>query len=343
MDAIRIGFIGAGGIFPTHAEALQNIPGVELTAVCDVDGTQARAQAERFDIPLATEDVRELLGRNLDAVFVLTPPRLHAEQTIAALNAGLHVFVEKPLASSLEDGQRIVEAARASDRVVQMGFNNLFEPACRQMWSMFRSGELGRLVRGWDRHTQFRATDSWTNPDRRDTWRLSQAESGGRMQEFGSHKVHWLMSVGGSVSSLMGRSDAVAATLAERGIDDTVLLMMDFAGGGVGTVEVSLAPTVRAERSIGLQGTEATVEWDGGEKLVLTKRDSEESSELALSAVVESRHEHFIRCIREGTQQMEHHATPEFAMEVLQVCLGFLESAESASCWSSRERGERGS
>jgi len=317
METVRVGLIGAGGIFGNHAEALRDIPGVELSAVCDIDGDLANKKAAAYGIPRVETDWQALLDDSIDAVFILTPPMFHAEQSVAALNAGKYVFCEKPLAHTLEDGRAILDAVERSGKVFQIGFNNLFEGATREMWQMHKRGELGRLVRGYDRHMQYRATSSWTN--RRDVWRLDQAASGGRMQEFGSHKVHWLLSVAGRAKTVVGRSDIVAASLADHGVDDTIMLLMDFAGGGVGSVEVSLAPTVGNERVVGLQGTEASVEWTGGEI-------------APVPVSPESRQAHFIRWVRQhDADVLAEPPTPEVTVQAgyhtLEVCLAFLESA----------------
>lgn len=341
MRSVRVGFIGAGAIFPHHIEAVRRIAGVEVVALCDIDAAHARRHAATYGIPLVAENWRSLVGKSVDALFVLTPPSVHREPVVAALEAGVHVYCEKPLAHTLEDGRAIVRAAQRSNAVCQIGFNNLFEPPTRQMWLMAREGTLGRLARVYDRHYVFRKTASWTDPARRDRWRLDQNASGGRMQEFGSHKVNWLLAIGGRAAKLVGRSDSVAQPLAERGVDDTNVLLVDFTDGGVGTVEITMTPTTWDRRSVGIVGTEASVEWIGGETIMFRRKDGDGVEEIALAPVPETRHEHFFRWIRE-TGDPKRYPTPEVtaesAYDVLEVCLGFLESAKTREVLSLGKR-----
>ena len=323
---VRVGFIGAGRVFPNHIGPLRAIDDVEITAVCDRERSAARDRAAEFDIPHLYTDWRELLQGPVDAVFVLTPPALHAEHTIAALEAGKHVFCEKPLGQNLDDGRAILEAVNNSDKVCQIGFNNMFESAYRHMFDLYKDGTLGRLVHTYDRHSVNRPAESWLN--RADTWRLSQGASGGRMQEFGSHKVAWLSAVGGKISNVNGRLDTIAETLTGPGVDDTTIMMMDFAEGGIASVEVSLSPTAQTHQSVGILGTEASVEWDGGHHLSLQRRGQEKPERISPPALAETRQGHFIRCVRDGRTAPDWHATAEFAYHVLEVCMAFLDSAE---------------
>lgn len=332
MDQLRIGIVGAGNIFPQHVEALRRIDGVTPVGVCDIDLDRARECAARYGIPTVTNHWRELISDSLlDALFVLTPPSAHREPVVAALDAGVHVYCEKPLAHTLEDGRAIVEAAERSKAVCQIGFNNLFEPATRHMWQMVRRGELGRLVRAYDRHNVFRKSTSWTDPSRRDRWRLDQVASGGRMQEFGSHKVNWLYAVGGRMRSVIGRADSMAEPLAQRGVDDVNLLLVDFESGGIGSVEIAMTPTTWIGWVAGILGTEASVEWSGGKSLTFRRKDADAAVEIPLEPLPETRQEHFFRWIRE-IGDPKRCPTPEVSAEgayhVLQVCLGFLESAK---------------
>ena len=326
---LRTGIIGAGRVFPNHIIPLKKLDDVEVTAVCDREYARARDRAAEFDIPHMYTDWRELLAGPVDAVFILTPPALHAEHAIAALEAGKHVFCEKPLAQNLDDGRAIVEAAEAAGVVCQIGFNNMFEPEYRLMYNLYKNGELGRLVHAYDKQWVLRPAESWLN--RNDTWRLNQQASGGRMQEFGSHKVAWLTAVGGNITGLTGRYDTIAETLIDTGVDDTTLMMMDFAGGGVGTVEVSLSPTAQTRRIVGILGTEASVEWHGDHHVYLQRKGHDHPEKITPPHLEESRQGHFVRCALERHSEPEDHTTAEFSYHILEICLAFLESAENRS------------
>ncbi|MHC4398254.1 MAG: Gfo/Idh/MocA family protein [Planctomycetota bacterium] len=122
-ERIRLGFIGVANRGGQLINAFLKHDDVEVAALCDVDRATLAGAAERFDGKAALYgDFRQLLGRrDVDAVVIATPDHWHAVQTITACDAGKDVYVEKPLSITVREGQRMVEAARAKDRVVQVG------------------------------------------------------------------------------------------------------------------------------------------------------------------------------------------------------------------------------
>ncbi|MBN2552597.1 MAG: Gfo/Idh/MocA family oxidoreductase [Spirochaetales bacterium] len=125
---IRVGILGAGNMGSLHAGILSSDPRVRIVAVADREPKRARNLATGLDArPCA--DLKAILAEGIDALYVTTPNTAHVEPTIQALNAGVHVFCEKPFACSLEDAQRIVEAAARSNAVYQGGHNRRFAPA----------------------------------------------------------------------------------------------------------------------------------------------------------------------------------------------------------------------
>jgi predicted dehydrogenase len=135
-DRVRVGVIGCGMV--AQAEHLQNLlllsDRFEIAALADPSATVREALAARYAVSRAYADYGALLDAgNLDAVVISAPAATHAEITIAALNAGLHVFVEKPLCITLADADRIVAARDYAQRVVQVGYMKRFDPAWERM------------------------------------------------------------------------------------------------------------------------------------------------------------------------------------------------------------------
>lgn len=142
----RVALVGAGAIAPAHLAALADVPGAEVAAVADCAVTRARALARQRGIPRVCEDVRELLeGRICNVAHVLVPPDLHRRVAEPLLEAGVHVLVEKPLATTREDGQALIEAARRSGALLGVNHNLLFNPAYQALKRLLASGELGGL------------------------------------------------------------------------------------------------------------------------------------------------------------------------------------------------------
>src|SRR6476620_7153670 len=122
-DRIRIATIGFGGMGMGDTKYATSIPGVELVAVCDIyDGRLTRAREVHGDGIFTTRDYRESLARkDVDAVIIATPDHWHADLAIAALEAGKHVYCEKPMVQRIEDGKRVIAAQGKSGTIMQVG------------------------------------------------------------------------------------------------------------------------------------------------------------------------------------------------------------------------------
>jgi len=142
----RVGLLGAGYILQAHAKALQALPQqVELAAVCDVSRGRAEAAAGAFGIPGVYTSVDEMLAAGLDAVHVLLPPQLHVDITRQLLDAGVHVFVEKPMGLDSAACRVLAEQAQARGRMLGVNHNFLFLPAYERLRAQVKDGSIGRL------------------------------------------------------------------------------------------------------------------------------------------------------------------------------------------------------
>lgn len=153
-SALGVAVVGTGAMGMRHAENIAHgVPGARLVAVHDAD----RASAARAATSLGcaeSPDMEALLSRDdVDAVVIVSPPRFHAEHAVAAARAGKHVFLEKPIALTLEDADRIIAAAEAAAVRLQIGFMRRFDPAYVAAHASLQRGDIGepRLFRGIDR------------------------------------------------------------------------------------------------------------------------------------------------------------------------------------------------
>ncbi len=172
---IRIGMIGAGAIAQiAHLPVLRKMKGVQLVGICDNDGAKARALAQRMNVSNWFTDIEELLEYGkVDAVVICTPNHLHEAHATAALAAGAHVIVERPLAITSAGVARVLKAADKAKRHVLVAMNNRFRSDVQAVHQFIRGGELGDLLTirtGW--HV-FRA------PRQQLGWRSRRNESGG--------------------------------------------------------------------------------------------------------------------------------------------------------------------
>ncbi len=165
-NTLRVGIIGGGAIVQVaHLPVLRKMKGIEVVALCDTDLPKARAIASRFGVPNAFDDIEDVLRVDgLDAVVVCTPNHLHEAHIMAALEANLHVLVEKPLATSAASAQKVARAVEKRGTVVMAGMNHRYRPDVQIVRSFVQSGELGAVdsVRGsWHVFRPSRAQLGW--------------------------------------------------------------------------------------------------------------------------------------------------------------------------------------
>ena len=239
---MRLGLIGAGAIARRHLDVLQRHNDAAVTVVCDVD--QARAQELALSVGArAVTDWAELVGApDVDAVVVCTPPTAHAGPACAALERGLPVYLEKPLARSAQDGDRIVEAWRRSEAVCAVGYQ------WRSLEIVARAREaLGGEPPGMLVSRGFGPTE----PGRADltgaagSWFADRQASGGILFELASHDIDLQVSLAGPaarVSASAGRGLLALRGRDDLDLDDSIAVMIEYASGAIGIIAVAWNP-----------------------------------------------------------------------------------------------------
>lgn len=190
MGKLRVAFIGAGRIADLHALGYRDVADAELYAVCDANEETAETRAREWGAARSLTDYRELLADpELDAVEVLTPHRFHKEMAVAALEAGKHVSLQKPMAVEMAEADAIVEAAARSDRVFRVFENFRYYPPYVRARELLQEGAIGepvslrvKVIGGNPRH-------GWRVPVSAWAWRLNEEESGGGPSIF-DHGYH---------------------------------------------------------------------------------------------------------------------------------------------------------
>jgi len=144
---VKIGFIGTGGIGRYQMEKLSKVADVQILAAADVSKDNLEKAKAQYKIEHVFTDWRKLVEMpELDAVSVCTPNGMHCEPTVAALKAGKHVLVEKPLAMNAKEGTQMVKAATASGKLLQIGFQWRFSPGAQFIRKHVAAGDLGDIV-----------------------------------------------------------------------------------------------------------------------------------------------------------------------------------------------------
>lgn len=146
MAPLRIALVGAGNIAGAHLRAYQQVADAEVVAVADIVPERAKAAAERWGISKWFADYREAVEwQAVDAVDICTPHAAHAPVALAALRAGKHVLVEKPMASRLKDAVAMVRAAQQAGKVLFCGIKSRWAPSTQRLKQFIASGVLGDL------------------------------------------------------------------------------------------------------------------------------------------------------------------------------------------------------
>jgi len=246
-ERVRVGVIGTGGIARMrHIPAFKaaEAAGIaELVAVSDVVEASVQSVAAQFGVPNAFTDYRDLLKLPLDAVSICTPNNLHEPITLAALDAGLHVLCEKPIALDYAGAQRMETRAREAGRKTAVNFRYRFIPATGFVHDLIAAGELGEIYHVYAHYFN----GSMTDPQTPISWRQSLAESGsGALGDLASHIIDLCRWWVGEFASVQGnlRIFTTERPLTSGGtgavdVDDAVTFQARFANGAEGTISAS--------------------------------------------------------------------------------------------------------
>lgn len=261
MNQLKFALIGCGRIAPKHASALGEgkITQAKLTAVCDIRPERAEALGKKYNVPYFSDMhtmVREM-GDEIDVVSILTPSGLHAQHAVEMAEYGKHLVVEKPMALTLSDADRMVAAAdRAGVRLFVVKQNRYNQPV-KKLREALEGGRFGKLVMGtvrvrWCRKQAYYDQDSW-----RGTW----AYDGGVFANQASHHVDLLQWMMGDVESVFAKASTALVNIET---EDTGVVILKFKNGALGVIEATTATRPKdLEGSISILGEKGSVEIAG--------------------------------------------------------------------------------
>jgi predicted dehydrogenase len=240
---IKIGIIGAGQIVRVrHLPETQANPHAEVAAICDVVEARAKEMAQEYDCK-AYFDYRQLiLDPEIDAVIVAATNTTHAEMTIAALKAGKHVLCEKPMATTLEEAQNMLAAAKMSGKQLMIAHNQRLEPAHIKARDVIQSGQLGRIL-SFTAIFGHPGSEYWAI-DGENTWfYISEIAGLGVLGDLAVHKLDLLRFI---LDDDFTEATALIDTLAKTfpsgeliNVEDNAICILRTAKGAMGTVITS--------------------------------------------------------------------------------------------------------
>ena len=228
---LRMAFTGTGHISKTHARAACKLEDVELVAAVNHRPESMAAFADEFDIPRQYATIEELLqDGGVDAISVNTPNYLHAPQTIAALEAGVHVMVEKPMAMNATEAEAMLEASRSSGALLMVAHCWRFDPEVLWLREQVEAGRLGRIIRtkGYGVHVHWGPARWFTE---------KRYAGGGAMADMGIHALDTARFLLGDPQpvSVYAR---IGTYYKEFDVDDTGVIVVNWENGSTGLAEV---------------------------------------------------------------------------------------------------------
>jgi phthalate 4,5-cis-dihydrodiol dehydrogenase len=225
---LKVGIIGAGSYGAEHARAITGLAGVQLVAACRTN----QAALDEFVTEFGGRpylDHRALLADpQVDAVVIATPHHLHTHVAEDAARAGKHILLEKPMAPTLDECDRIIASAAKHGVKLMVGHQNHFAPAYMRAKEILESGEMGEVVLGVSTMSKY-----WFEPNRRE-WHLDRATGGGMWMTAGIHcldRMTWLID-----SSVRQVSARLSTRFHDQQADDAGLIFLRYASGAAGTV-----------------------------------------------------------------------------------------------------------
>ncbi|MDB5352228.1 MAG: putative dehydrogenase [Planctomycetota bacterium] len=262
MRRLRTALIGCGKVGQIHASALRDLPGSELVAVCDSDIHRAEAFSQRFGGRAFTDVASMVLDASVQVVSICTPHPLHATSAVACARAGAHVIVEKPMAATLTDCDRMLAAARGFG--VKLGVisqRRWYEPV-RRMKAAIDAGKIGDPALG-----VFQMF-SWRDPGyyRSDPWRGRwDAEGGGVLVNQSPHQLDLLRWFMGEIEEISG--DWANLNHPDIEVEDSAVAIVRFRRGGLASIVTSVSQKPGLFTKVHVHGTNGAsigVETDRG-------------------------------------------------------------------------------
>ncbi|MGR3661096.1 MAG: Gfo/Idh/MocA family protein [Paracoccaceae bacterium] len=314
---LNIGLIGSGFMGQAHADAFRragllyrDLPLLPvLHTLADASEELANVAAARFGFENATDDWRTMLANpDIDVIDITTPNAMHFNMAMAAIDAGKHVYCEKPLTVTLGDARKLKDAAKAKGVKSMVAFNNIKTPAALLAKKLIDRGDIGTPTRfrGWFDQGFF------NDPEMPWSWRCSRTEAGsGSLGDLGSHVISVAQYLMGDIQSVYGQEQTFFKTRPASGAgsgygasvdksaahldvenEDQFQSVVTFANGAGGTIESS---RIAAGKIFGVywevSGTEGTIVMDG-----------ERFNELKIARYSDEKHDRGFKTLLAGSQ-----------------------------------------
>ncbi|GGD49745.1 Gfo/Idh/MocA family protein [Paenibacillus nasutitermitis] len=343
MKQTNIAVIGAGSISEAHLKAYDRNSDAKLYAICDLNVERANAAARKYGIANIYTDYRELLADpSIEAVSICTWNNKHAEMAIAAIEAGKHVLVEKPLCRTVEEALQIQRAVRSSNKILQIGYVRRFEPKAQMLRKFVDEGEFGDIY--------FAKTSYIRRLGNPGGWFADiERSGGGPLIDIGVHVIDiiWYLMGKPKVKSVSGNTyrqlgnranvenlsfyKAADYDAGKNTVEDMANVMIRFENGASLLVDVSFTLHAKDESSIRCFGQRGGFEIEPELVLVTEKHNTilnmqpqTDSPGFQFDTAFQNEIDHFIDCVRQGKEPI---SPVEDGVEMMKILCGIYESA----------------
>lgn len=310
--------MGCGGIAYTHVNNLMRLKNARIAGLCDVNPENIRRLKDAFPVLESVEEFSDYKTMyksvEADAAVILTPHTLHFNQAMDALSMGMHLLVEKPLATKVDHARKLVEKASGENRVLMVSYQRHYEPSFRFIKSMIESGEIGEiqflsslLAQEWMRLTQ-------------ETWRQDpELSGGGQLMDSGSHILDFILwSTSLKPSEVFAQMDYKG-----RRVDINTSLSIRFSNGALASVSI-LGDAPCFEEYHAIYGTKGAILYDNGRVRVLDAEGAFSKTPLKMSFKPNNPDRNFVMSIL-GLEKPE--SPGECGLRVIELTEAAMESA----------------
>jgi myo-inositol 2-dehydrogenase / D-chiro-inositol 1-dehydrogenase len=322
--SLRAGMIGGGWITRVHAPAIDAADGVDLVAACDIEHDRAQALAGPRGGRAYTSWEEMYEREELDVVWVCTPPLHHRAPTLAALEGGIHVYLEKPIARTVGDAEAIVAtAAAAPGTVCAIGYQWHATELLADVRRALEGQRAGMLV-----GRNF-------GPVSGRPWFMDRAQGGGQLLERGSHHIDLQRAIAGDIAAVQATAASVRLAQADgpRGnIEDAITLVFHFASGALGCVHTAWSRDGQPELyAVDILAADATIALElGPERFRITGRAGGRDLGAEYGEPMHRSIARFLEAVRGGDPGAVP-CTPRDALGTLRVALACERALESGT------------
>lgn len=258
MEKLHFAIIGCGRIAERHAEIINKIG--KLNAVCDIKAERAKLFSEKYSCH-SFKDLPSLLNskEKIDFISICTPNYIHSEQTILALNSGKHVLCEKPMALSVDECKKMIDASKSNDKKLFIVKQNRFNPPIEALKKLISDGTLGKIIGVdvncfWNRNEQYYSSSDWKGKKKLD---------GGTLFTQFSHFIDLVYWLAGDVV----KANALGKNFLKKDLiefEDSGVAILEFKNGAIGSFSYTVNSFGKnMEGSITIFGEKGTVKVGG--------------------------------------------------------------------------------